>query len=215
LAGNRIPALGLLWPGLVLAYLVSTTLGLVPATLAILGLMAGATVASSGHLLAGLAAGIALAAAAWRYADVAAYLVYVPPLAALGFMAALFGRTLRAGSEPLIARIARKEHPDLPPDVARYAHLVTALWAACFFALFLVALVLAPLVSLEAWSRWTQALGLVTPCALFFGEYIYRHYRFPGRSQGSLSVLVANVIAVFREQARETVRPEAGMREPQ
>jgi uncharacterized membrane protein len=203
----RIPALGLLWPGLVLAYLAFATLGQIPAALAVLGLMAGAYLAATGRPLAGFVAGVALAAAAWRFAAAMPFLVYLPPLAAFAFMALLFGRTLRAGSEPLISRVARKEHPDLTPEVARHTRRLTALWSACFVSLFVAALGLAPVLSLEAWSRWVQALGLAVPGALFLGEYVYRRHRFPYRSRGSLVLLVTNVIAVFRER-----EPEAGRR---
>jgi len=87
--------------------------------------MAGALVAAPGRRLLGLVAGLALAAAAWRFAEAVGFLVYTPPLAAFALMAYFFGRTLRAGSEPLINRIARREHPDLPADMARHARRLT------------------------------------------------------------------------------------------
>lgn len=200
----RIPPLGLLWLGLAAAYLAASALGHRAATLAVLGLMAGALVAASGRRLLGLVAGVALAAAGWRFAQTVGFLVFIPPLAAFAFMAFFFGRTLRAGSAPLIERIARKEHPDLPPDMARHARWLTGAWTACFAALFLIALALAPFLSLEAWSRWVHALGYVVPGVLFLGEHVYRHHRFPHRTQGSLAVLVPNVVAVIREIASET-----------
>jgi len=199
----RIPALGLFWIGLAAAYLATSALGHRAGALAVLGLIVGALVAASGRRLPGLVAGVVLAAAAWRFAETVGFLVFVPPLAAFAFMAYFFGRTLRAGSEPLIIRIARKEHPDLPPDMARHARWLTGVWSACFVALFLIALALAPLLSLEAWSRWVHGLGYVVPGALFLGEYLYRRRRFPHRTQGSLAVLVPNVIAVIRESALE------------
>jgi len=168
--------------------------------------MAGALVAASGHRIAGLIAGVALAAAAWRFSDTVRALVFIPPLAAFAFMAFFFGRTLRAGSEPLINRIARKEHPDLPADMARHARWLTKVWTACFVALFVVALTLAPWLSLAAWSRGVQLLGYVVPGALFLGEYVYRHRRFAHRAHGSLSVLVANVLLVIRESAIESAQ---------
>ncbi len=119
-------------------------------------------------------------------------------------MAFFFGRTLRAGSEPLINRIARKEHSELPADVERHTRWLTGAWSACFAALFLVALALAPWLPFEAWSRWVQGLGYAVPAALFLGEYVYRHYRFPNRPHGSLVVLVPNVLAVIREIAAES-----------
>jgi uncharacterized membrane protein len=195
---------GLLWVGLTVSYLASSALGRRDAALVLLGLMAGALVAALGRRLVGFAVGVALAAAAWRFADEVAFLVFVPPLAAFAFMAFFFGRTLRAGSEPLINRIARKEQPELPEDTARYTRRLTALWSTCFAALFLVALGLAPMLSLDAWSRWVQGLGYAVPAALFLGEYAYRHHRFPHRPHSSLAVLIPNVLAVIREIAMES-----------
>ncbi len=202
----RISGPGSAWLALSLAYLVSSALGHRAAALAVLGLMAGALVAGSGRRLAGAIVGIVLAAAAWRYADEVRVLVFVPPLAAFAFMAFFFGRTLRPGCEPLINRIARKEHPDLPADMARHARWLTGLWTACFVFLFIVALGLAPFLALGTWSLSVQLLGYVLPAALFLGEYIYRHRRFAHRAHGSLAVLVPNVVAVIRESALESSR---------
>lgn len=202
----RISGPGLLWLGLSVAYLAASALGERAAALAVLGLMAGALVAASGHRPAGFAAGLALAAAAWRFADAVRVLVFIPPLAAFAFMAFFFGRTLRAGSEPLISRIARKEHPDLTPDMARHTRWLTQVWTACFVALFVAALALAPWLSLEAWSRWVQLLGYVVPGAIFLGEYVHRHRRFAHHTHGSLPVLVTNVLLVIREIAIESAQ---------
>jgi uncharacterized membrane protein len=202
----RISGPGSVWLGLSIAYLASSALGHRPAALAVLGFMAGAVVAFSGRRLAGSIVGIALAAAAWRFADEVRVLVFIPPLAAFAFMAFFFGSTLRPGSEPLINRIARKEHPDLPPDLERHARWLTGVWTACFVFLFVMALGLAPLLSLGTWSQTVQLVGYLVPAALFLGEYIYRHRRFAHRAHGSLAVLVPNVVAVIREIAMESNR---------
>lgn len=211
---TRISGFGLLWIGLSVGYLAASALGDRAAALAVLGLMAGAWVGASGRRLLGFVAGIALAIAAWRFAETVRVLVFIPPLAAFAFMAFFFGRTLRAGSEPLINRVARKEHSELPADVARHTRWLTGLWSVCFAALFLVALALAPLLPFEAWSRWVQCLGYVVPGALFLGEYAYRHHRFPNRPHGSLAVLIPNVIAVIREMAMESGPPAGRGSEP-
>jgi uncharacterized membrane protein len=203
MSANRVPALGLLWLGLAVAYLAASALGQRAPALAVLGLMSGALLAAFGHRFAGLVAGLAFATAGWYFADTVRILVFVPPLAAFAFMAVFFGRTLRSGSEPLINRIARKEHPDMPPEVARHTRSLTLLWTACFVTLFLVALVLAPLLALETWSRWVHALGYVVPATLFLGEYVYRRHRFPDRPRTSIAGQVATVVAVMREMALE------------
>lgn len=200
---NRAPVFALAWMGLAAAYFAASALGHREATLAVLGLMAGALVAASGRLLQGLVLGAVLAAAAWRFAGSVPFLAFVPPLAAFAMLAYVFARTLRAGSEPLINRIARKEHPDLPGELARHARWLTGAWVACFAGLFLVSLGLVPVLPLEAWSRSVHALGYTVPGALFLGEYAYRVRRFPGHSQGSLAVLIPNVFAVLREMSLE------------
>jgi uncharacterized membrane protein len=192
------------WLVLSVAYLAASALGERAAALAVLGLMGGALIATSGRRVTGIVMASAFAAAAWRFADEVRVLVFIPPLAAFAFMAYFFGRTLRPGSEPLINRIARKEHPDLPDDMARHARWLTGVWATCFVFMFLVALVLAPVLTFESWSRWVQLMGYAMPGALFLGEYVYRHRRFAHRSHGPLPLLVANVMAVIRESAMES-----------
>lgn len=203
MSAMRIPALGLLWLALAAAYLAASAFGDPAATLVVLGLMVGALIAATGQRTAGLLVGVALAIAAWRYTGRVAFLVFAPPLAAFAFMAYFFGRTLRAGREPLIHRIARKDDSELPGDVARYTRRLTAIWTSCFVALFLVALGLAPLLPLEAWSRWVHGLGYLVPIALFVGEHAYREHRFPHRHRDTLAVLVPHVVAVMREIALE------------
>ena len=112
-----------------------------------------------------------------------------------------FYRTLRPGSVPLITRVARLEHPDLPADMARHARMLTWAWSLCFMLMFLVALVLAPLLPLDVWSRWVHGLGYALPAALFLGEYAYRHVRFRERHHGSLLVLIPNIVAASRDAA--------------
>ncbi len=206
MTGARIPVTGLVWAGLTIAYLACAACGERQAALAVVGLMAGTFVAAAGHRLSGLLAGVALAVAAWHFFATVAFLVFVPPLAAFGFMAVLFASTLRAGAQPLISRIARREDPALTPEVMLHTRRLTATWSACFAALFLAALGLAPFLSIEAWSLRVQILGIVVPGTLFLGEYAWRHHRFPHRKPGSLALLVANVVVVLREIAMESGR---------
>ena len=203
MSAMRIPALGLLWLVLAAAYLVASAFGERTATLVVLGFMVGAALAASGHRMVGAVAGFLLSFAAWRYADRLALLAFVPPLAAFAFLVYFFGRTLRAGSEPLIQRIARRGEPELPADVALYTRRLTALWTGCFVALFLAALGLAAILPFDSWSRWVHGLGYLVPSALFVGEHRYREHRFPLRHRDSLAMMVPHVIAVMREIALE------------
>ena len=199
---SRHPALVALWLVLALGYLAASATGLRAVAMAVVGLMAGALLAASGRVAAGALTGTALAGLCLYFSASLQFIVYAPPLAAFLFMAFFFYRTLRPGSEPLITRVARMEHPDLPPDMARHARMLTWAWSLCFMLLFAVALLLAPLLPLDAWSRWVHGLGYVLPATLFVGEYAYRRHRFRGRQHSSLLVLIPNIVAVSREAAR-------------
>ena len=200
-APKRSPALVALWLVLAVGYLAASATGLRVVAMSMVGLMVGALLAASGRRVAGVVTGIALAGLCVYFSDSMGFIAYAPPLAAFAFMAFFFYRTLRPGSEPLITRVARMEHPDLPPDMARHARMLTWAWSFCFVLLFVVALVLAPLLQLAVWSRWVHGLGYVIPGVLFLGEYAYRHYRFRERHHGSLLVLIPNIVAASRDAA--------------
>ena len=197
----RHPTLIVLWLVLVSGYLIASAMGLRMVAMSVVGLMVGALLGASGRLAAGVVTGVALVGLCVYFAESMDFIVYAPPLAAFAFMAFFFYRTLRPGSVPLITRVALMEHPDLPPDMARHARMLTWAWSLCFMLLFVVALVLAPLLPLDVWSRWVHGLGYVLPGALFLGEYAYRHVRFRERHHGSLLVLIPNIVAASRDAA--------------
>jgi uncharacterized membrane protein len=199
--------LSLLWLALAAGYLAASASGQRAVAAGLVGLMIGALVAVSLRSLIGLASGLALAGACLVWADSISFVVYAPPLAAFAFMAFFFGRTLRPGVEPLITRVARTEHPDLPLDMARYTRTLTRTWSLCFWLLFVAALLSAPVLTLDAWSRWVQGLGYLVPTTLFLGEYAYRHHRFREHRHDSIPRLVLSIVAVIREAA---VKPHAG-----
>ena len=197
----RHPGLIALWLLLAVGYLAASATGFRMVAMAIVGLMIGALLAASGRRVAGGITAVVLVGLSVYFADSMQFIVYAPPLAAFAFMALFFYRTLRPGSVPLITRVARMEHPDLPPDMARYSRMLTWVWSLCFMLLFGVALVLAPLLDLNMWSRWVHGLGYVVPGVLFLGEHAYRHTRFRDRQHGSLLVLIPNIVAASRDAA--------------
>jgi len=205
-AGFRIPGLALLWLALAAGYLAASASGHRAVALGLVGLMVGALVAATGRQVVGLVAGLVLAGACLYWSDSIAVFVYAPPLAAFGFMAYFFHRTLRRGVEPLITRVARTEHPDLPLEMARYTRTLTRTWSLCFVFLFLAAILSAPILTLESWSRWVHGLGYLVPTALFLGEYAYRHYRFRDHRHDSIPGLILSIVAVLKEAA---VKPHA------
>ena len=101
------------------------------------------------------------------------------PLAVNLALCWLFGRTLAAGREPMIARFARLERgAELPPDLARYARALTAVWAGFFAAMAAVSLGLALWGSVLAWSLFTNVINYALVALFFVGEYAYRRVRF-------------------------------------
>ena len=163
--------------------------------------MTGALVAATGRRAVGIVTGVVLAGACLYWSDSIPFLVYAPPLAAFAFMAFFFHRTLRPGAEPLITRVARTDHPDMPAEIASYTRALTRAWSLCFASLFLAAAVSAPVLTLESWSRWVHGLGYLLPAALFLGEYAYRHRRFRDRQHVSIPALILKIAAVFRDAA--------------
>jgi uncharacterized membrane protein len=198
---ERARLFGVLWIGLAVAYLAASAAGRLDLSLVAIGLLAGTAVALR-HVLAGFVLGAALAASAWHWGEQVAALAYLPPLAAFAFMAYFFGRTLQAGRVPFIVRVARMEHPDLPPDMEAYARRLTALWTACFVAMVVAAAALAFALPFASWARWVNGLGYGLPAILFAGELAYRTRRFPQRAHASLGHLVRNVLLAIRDDAR-------------
>lgn len=135
--------------------------------------------------------------------DLAMLPLYAPPVLLTLFMAWLFGRTLRAGSVPLIERFARLLEPcdeALPSDVRRYARRVTWAWTLLLAALALVNLVLALLaapygllhaagvepairVPQSMWSWFANVINYLVIGAFFAGEFRWRRHRFAHRPQ--------------------------------
>ena len=145
--------------------------------------------------LAAAACGLYVALAAGR----AVSLLLLPPVLLNGFMAWVFGRTLRDGRMPLIeiaARAMRGPGAQLGEEVVAYARGVTQAWTGLFVGLAVVNLVLALLarpagllrvagfdpavsVPLSAWSLFANLLSYLLIAALFAIEFVVRARRFP------------------------------------
>jgi len=145
--------------------------------------------------LAAAACGLYVALAAGR----AVSLLLLPPVLLNGFMAWVFGRTLRDGRMPLIeiaARAMRGSEEQLGAEVVAYARGVTQAWTSLFVGLAVVNLVLAMLarpagllvvagfdpavsVPLSAWSLFANLLSYLLIAALFAIEFVVRARRFP------------------------------------
>jgi uncharacterized membrane protein len=131
-------------------------------------------------------------------------LAYLPPLAGFAFMAAFFGATLRRGQVPLVTRVARREHPLLPAELARYTRTLTAIWSASFVLLLVAGVALAFTLPFPAWARWTQGLAIAVPAALFLGEYLHRRVRYARHEHASPLRLFMNIVSVMKDAATGT-----------
>jgi uncharacterized membrane protein len=186
---------------------------------------------------------IVLAAAAWGLrvavaSGQAMSLLMLPPVLLNGFMAWLFGRTLRDGQMPLIERAARAMRgpgANLADEVVAYTRGVTQAWTALFVLLTAVNLALAALarpgglllaagfdpgvsVPLGAWSLFANVLSYVFIGALFAIEFVVRGRRFPHQPYSGLVDFVRRLAAqghLFRPAAgRLGARTELGPKEP-
>lgn len=205
-ANRSIRGLNLLWVGLAISYLAASASGYRSIALGVVGLMIGALIAASGRRVTGLIVGLMLSGACLYWTGSLFFLAYTPPIAGFAFMAFFFQRTLRQGSEPLITRVARKEHPDLPLETALYTRTLTWIWVWCFVLLLVTTLVFALILPLDSWSRWVQGLAVAIPATLFLGEYAYRHHRLRDHRHASLPVLIFNIITVIKEATVQTAR---------
>ncbi len=124
---------------------------------------------------------------------------FLPPILMFGFMAWVFGHTLRRGRTPLIESVIRAlngSDDSLDENVLSYARRLTAVWTALFVLLgvnntvlalcaepdgLLLTFGLQPVVTvpLSLWSLFANVLNYLLVAALFVVEFLYRQRRFP------------------------------------
>jgi uncharacterized membrane protein len=127
-------------------------------------------------------------------------LVFVPPIALNLALAFLFGRSLRAGHEPLISTFARMERGKLEPDLAHYTRALTGVWVAFFVGAAVLSALLAATAPPAVWG-WFVAVGnQVAVAVLFVGEYGFRRLRFPQYQHASPFALALIVARQWRAQ---------------
>jgi len=128
-----------------------------------------------------LAGAAALVVVAWVI-DTALLRAVTPVWAAFVYvgLAWMFGRTLRAGSMPLIERFARIEHGDqFPLELVPYARRLTRIWSGFFVGLAIVTLALAVVATTEVLSFFTNILSWVLIVLLYGLEFVYRRAAYP------------------------------------
>jgi uncharacterized membrane protein len=146
---------------------------------------------------------------------------FVPPLL-LALVAWFFGRTLRAPSTPLIARIVKAidgEEFAAQPAVARYALGLTRTWAVLLAALAASAVFMAfcvvpdgvlavlgyapplPLTPAQ-WSHWINLAGYGSVAAVFAGEFALRRVLLPQAPKHSFAEFARRVTRLWPELRR-------------
>jgi len=109
-----------------------------------------------------------------------------------------FGRTLRAGREPLVTRIARHEHGTLPAEIELYTRHVTWAWCIFFAIMAGTSALLFAFAPLAAWSWFANVLNIPLLILMFVAEYTFRVLRFPAFSHASFFT----AIRAFRDLRR-------------
>jgi uncharacterized membrane protein len=90
-----------------------------------------------------------------------------------GVMLVIFSSSLMS-SPSLIERLARLQHPDLPPEGVIYTRRVTEVWCGFFIVNGIIALATAPCSSFEVWSLNNSLIAYLLMGILLGGEYVVR-----------------------------------------
>jgi uncharacterized membrane protein len=123
---------------------------------------------------AALAAALLLSAAglAWWGLPSAALVYGLPHFSANLFLLWFFARTLRAGREPLVTRIAQRLEGRALPEVMRgYTRRVTIAWSVFFAAQLAASLLLYACASRMVWSLFINIVSSLLIPTMFVAEY--------------------------------------------
>ena len=90
-----------------------------------------------------------------------------------GVMLVIFSWSLLSPTS-LIERLARLQHPDLPPEGVIYTRRVTQVWCVFFIVNGMIALATALCSSFEVWSLYNGLIVYLLMGILMGGEYIIR-----------------------------------------
>ena len=149
------------------------------------------------------------------------------PILVNAALAWLFGHTLRAGSDPLVARVIRILEGDAHlalPGVARYARQVTQFWTVLLGAQALVSTALwlcsvpdgaltvlgadSPLPLPQAWTAWYTDLGAwLLPAVAMALEYAFRRWRLRHVPHVSLHDFIVRLVACWPQLLRGMLAP--------
>jgi len=122
---------------------------------------------------------------AMAFEPMATALRYAVPVAVYVVLAAVFGRSLVGGREPLITRFARLQGDVLDPAVLRYTRGVTVVWASFCAVLAIACIALALVLDGGTWSLVANGLNPLLVVMLLAAEFQVRIRRFPDRPHGT------------------------------
>ncbi len=134
------------------------------------------------------AATIGLVVQAWRGGGLSAEALYVAQHVVVHLLlAAMFGATLQAGREPLIALLARRVHTRITADMADYARKVTVAWTLYFIVMAALSLVLFETAPFAWWAVFANLLTPLAMAAMFIGEFVLRYRLHPEFERATLA----------------------------
>ncbi|MDD1619477.1 MAG: hypothetical protein LUQ52_08330 [Methylococcaceae bacterium] len=119
-----------------------------------------------------------------------------------------FGRTLLKGKGPsLIESFVRLEFPEFQPGISEYCRQLTIMWTGFFAFNAIMCVALANWSTHFWWMLYNGVFIYLMIGILMIGEYIYRHFRFPGLGipdpQATIKTMIVNGRRIWMEvQAR-------------
>jgi uncharacterized membrane protein len=123
-----------------------------------------------------------------------ALLMFAPPVLIPLSVLWLFANSLRAGSIPVVTRVATAIRGPLPAELSRYTRHVTQLWVGLLIIMALGSLLLAIFASTELWSLMTNVVLYLLMGAVFVVEYGYRRWRFRHLPHESFPAMIAALL---------------------
>ena len=122
-----------------------------------------------------------------------------------GFLAVLFGATLRAGHKPFITGLAERVHTVFTPAMAVYTRKATLAWTLYFVGMALVSLLLYLLAPFDAWALFANLLTPLAVALMFGGEYLLRYWLHPEFERTS----VADAVRAYMQAGRAPAKPDS------
>ena len=101
--------------------------------------------------------------------------MYWYPVWVNGLLLLLFGLSLTQ-KQSLIERLARLQHPDLPPEGVAYTRRVTQIWCGFFALNGSLAALLVLLEQYRWWALYTGIIAYILMGILMGGEFAYRKW---------------------------------------